>query len=86
MLSQTTATASSFFMRWRPLTANILTVAFVYCFVKITQKELRGEEVGRLTYLWLIVMVSSFLLYELYHFEDACGQATLSLCIYRSWD
>ena len=32
----------------------------------ITQKELRGEEDGRLTYLWLIVMVLSFMLYGLY--------------------
>ena len=46
------------------LIANILTV-FVYCFVTITQKELRGEEDGRLTYLWLIVMVLSFMLYGL---------------------
>ena len=33
------------------LTANVLTVTLVYCFAKITQKELNGEEEGRLTYL-----------------------------------
>jgi hypothetical protein len=48
------------------LTANVLTVTFVYCFVKFTQKELKGEEVGRLTYLWLIIMVFLFMLYGLY--------------------
>jgi len=31
------------------LIANVLTVAFVYCFAKVHQKELRGEEKGRLT-------------------------------------
>ena len=44
----------------------MLTVTFVYCFVKLTQKELKGEEVGRLTYLWLIIMVFLFMLYGLY--------------------
>ena len=48
------------------LTANVLTVTFVYCFVKLTQKELKGEEVGRLTYLWLIIMVFLFMLYGPY--------------------
>ena len=66
MLPQTTATASFFHAMAPILTGNILTVAFVYCFVTITQKELRGEEDGRLTYLWLIVMVLSFMLYGLY--------------------
>ena len=66
MLPQTTATASFFHAMAPILTANILTVAFVYCFVKVTVKELRGEEDGRLTYLWLIVMVLSFMLYGLY--------------------
>ena len=47
------------------LSANILTVTFVYSFVKITQNELRGEEVGRLTCLWLIVLVFLFMLYGL---------------------
>ena len=48
------------------LTANGLTVTFVYCFVNLTQKELKGEEVGRLTYLWLIIMLFLFMLYGLY--------------------
>jgi hypothetical protein len=48
------------------LVANILTVAFVYAFVKIDQKERSGEEEGRGTYLWLIVLVNWFMLYGLY--------------------
>ena len=41
-------------------------VAFVYAFSKIHQKELTGEEEGRLTYLWLIILVLLFMLYGLY--------------------
>jgi hypothetical protein len=48
------------------LIANVLTVAFVYSFVKIHQKEMHGEEEGRLTYLWLIIMVFLFMLFGLY--------------------
>ena len=33
---------------------------------KIHQKELAGEEEGRLTYLWLIIMVFLFMIYGLY--------------------
>ena len=43
-----------------------MTVAFVYAFAKIHQKELTGEEEGRLTYLWLIILVFLFMLYGLY--------------------
>ncbi len=39
---------------------------FVYSFVKITQKERSGEEEGRGTYLWLIILVLLFMLYGLY--------------------
>ena len=57
----------AFFQAMAPiLTANVLTVAFVYCFTKIHQKELVWEEEGRLTYLWLIVLVFLFMLYGLY--------------------
>ena len=57
----------AFFLATAPaLTANVLTVTLVYCFAKITQKELNGEEEGRLTYLWLIVLVLLFMLYGLY--------------------
>ena len=57
----------AFFLAMAPaLTANVLTVTLVYCFAKITQKELNGEEEGRLTYLWLIVLVLLFMLYGLY--------------------
>jgi hypothetical protein len=66
MLGHTAGTAS-FFQATAPiLIANLLTVAFVYSFVKIHQKELTGEEEGRLTYLWLIVLVFSFMLYGLH--------------------
>ena len=44
----------------------MLTVAFVYAFSKIHQKELTGEEEGRLTYRWLIILVLLFMLYGLY--------------------
>ena len=57
----------SFFQAMAPvLIANVLTVAFVYAFAKIHQKELTGEEEGRLTYLWLIILVFLFMLYGLY--------------------
>jgi hypothetical protein len=36
------------------------------CFAKIHQKELAGEDEGRLTYLWLIILVLLFMLYGLY--------------------
>jgi hypothetical protein len=56
----------SFFHALAPaLVANVLTVVFVYCFAMINQREKRGEE-GRLTHLWLIVMVLFFMLYGLY--------------------
>ena len=48
------------------LIANVLTVAFVYSFVKIGQKERSGEENGRGNYLWLILLVLLFVLYGLY--------------------
>jgi hypothetical protein len=48
------------------LIANVLTVTFVYCFAKISQKELRGEEEGKLPYLWLLILVFLFMLYGLY--------------------
>ena len=66
MLQHATDTVS-FFQAMAPiLIANVLTVTFVYCFAKIHQKELAGEEEGRLTYLWLIIIVFLFMLYGLY--------------------
>ena len=50
----------------KTLIANVLTVVFVYCFAVIGQQERSGDEGGRLTYLWLIVMVFMFMLYGLY--------------------
>ena len=56
-----------FFKAMAPvLIANVLTVTFVYCFAKISQLEQKGEEEGRLTYLWLLVLVFLFMLYGLY--------------------
>jgi hypothetical protein len=49
-----------------PEAALSTSVTFVYCFAKIHQKECIGEEEGRLTYLWLIVLVFVFMLYGLY--------------------
>jgi len=58
---------ASFFNAMAPgLVANILTVVFVYSFVKISQKERSGEEEGRGTYLWLILLVFFFMLYGIY--------------------
>ena len=57
----------SFFHALAPaLTANILTAVLVYCFALIEKQERSGAEEGRLTYLWLIVMVFMFMLYGLY--------------------
>ncbi|MGB0058453.1 MAG: hypothetical protein WBQ20_17220, partial [Methyloceanibacter sp.] len=56
-----------FFQAMAPLLiANVLMVTFVYCFSKIHQKELAGEEEGRLTYLWLIILILLFMLYGLF--------------------
>ena len=66
MLEHATGTVF-FFQAMAPvLIANVLTVAFVYAFSKIHQTELTGEEGGRLTYLWLIILVFLFMLYGLY--------------------
>jgi hypothetical protein len=57
----------AFFQAMAPvLIANVLTVAFVYCFAKVHQKEPEGVEQGRFTYLRLIVLVFLFMLYGLY--------------------
>ena len=46
MLEHATGTAP-FFQAMAPiLIANVLTVAFVYCFVKIHQRELAGKSEG----------------------------------------
>ena len=60
------ATGTVAFFHAKPvLTANVLTVAFVYCFAKIHQKELAEEKVTSLN-LWLIILVFLFMLYRLY--------------------
>jgi hypothetical protein len=66
MLEHATDTVSFFQAMVPILIANVLTVTFVYCFAKIHEKELAGDEKGRLTYLWLIIMVFLFMLYGLY--------------------
>ena len=67
MLEHATGTASFFEAMAPILLANVLTVAFVYALSKIHQKELTGEEEGRLTYLWLISLVFLFMLYGLHN-------------------
>ncbi|MGA7372889.1 MAG: hypothetical protein WBW37_09755 [Methyloceanibacter sp.] len=57
----------AFFQAMAPvLIANVLTVAFVYPSRKFNRRELAGEEGGCLTYMWLIVLVFSFMPYGLY--------------------
>lgn len=57
---------AAFFHAMAPaLTANILTVTFVYCFAQVARSERRGDE-GRATHLWLIVMILMFILYGVY--------------------
>ncbi len=66
MVQQISGTVAFFKAMAPVLIANVLTITFVYCFAKISQKELRGEEEGKLSYLWLIVLVFLFMLYGLY--------------------
>lgn len=66
MLESVSGTVAFFKAMAPVLTANLLTVTFVYCIAKYSQKELRGEEEGQLTYLWLIVVVLLFVLYGFY--------------------
>lgn len=47
------------------LTANLLTVTFVYCVARVTQMERNGQE-GRGTHLWLTTLVLLFALYGFY--------------------
>jgi hypothetical protein len=61
---------AAFFHAMAPtLTANLLTVTFVYCCAKVAQSERRGEE-GRLTYLWLMALVLMFMLYGFYTWKN----------------
>jgi hypothetical protein len=66
MVQQISGTVAFFKSMAPVLIANLLTVTFVYCFAKITQLEQKGEEEGRLTYLWLPVLVFGFMFYGLY--------------------
>jgi len=50
------------------LTANLLTVSFVYCVARITQMERDGQE-GRVTHLWFTALVLPFALYGFYVWE-----------------
>ena len=56
----------AFFQAMAPALANVLTSPSSTASQRFTQKELKGEEEGRLTYLWLIVIVILFMLYGLY--------------------
>ena len=61
------AETQAFFHALAPaLTANVLTVVFVYCFAEMGRQERSGKEEGRLTYLWPIVMILMSMLYGLY--------------------
>jgi len=64
----TDPTVSFFHALAPPLVANVLTVALVYCFAMINQREKRGEK-GRLTHICLIVMVFFLMLYGLYTWD-----------------
>jgi len=67
MVVQQISGTVDFFKAMAPLlVANILTVTFVYCFAKISQLEKNREEKGKLTYLWLLILVFLFMLYGLY--------------------
>ena len=67
MVVQQISGTAAFFKAMAPLlVANILTVTFVYCFAKISQLAQNREEEGKLTYLWLLVLVFLFMLYGLY--------------------
>jgi hypothetical protein len=66
MVQQISGTVAFFKAMPPVLMANVLTVTFVYCFAKVSQKERRGEEEGLLTYLWLIILVFLFMLYGLH--------------------
>ena len=62
--------SAAFFHEMAPtLTANLLTVTFVFCLARIAHGEGKGEE-GRLHYLWLIVMVLLTALYGLYTWRN----------------
>jgi hypothetical protein len=66
MVQQISGTVAFFKAMAPVLIANVLTVTFVYCFAKVSQQEQKGEEEGRLTYLWLLLLVFLFMLYGLY--------------------
>ena len=61
MVQQISGTVAFFKATAPVLIANVLTITFVNCFAK-SSKELRGEEEGKLSYLWLIVLVFLFML------------------------
>jgi hypothetical protein len=67
MIVQQITGNAAFFKAMAPvLTANILTITFVYCFAKISLKEREGVEEGKLTYLWLLLLVLLFMMYGMY--------------------
>ena len=57
----------AFFHAMAPiLTANILTVTFVYSLSRVTQMERDGKEDGRAAFIWLATLVLVFVLYGFY--------------------
>jgi hypothetical protein len=63
MVEHASGTVAFFHVKAPVLIANVLTVAFVYCFAKIHQ---RRNSLERRKVLWLIIMVFLFMLYGLY--------------------
>ena len=62
---------SAFFHAMAPiLTANLLTILLLYCFVGVSRPGARRQE-GYLTQLWLITMVLMFALYGFYTWRGA---------------
>jgi hypothetical protein len=56
-----------FFYAMAPiLTANMLTIAFVYSVSRVTQMERDGKEDGRGAFIWLATLVLIFVLYGFY--------------------
>ncbi len=61
MVQQISGTVAFFKAMAPVLIANVLTVTFVYCFAKISQKERRSQEESLLAYLWLLILVFLFM-------------------------
>ena len=62
MIVQQISGTVAFFKAMTPFSSRTYSpLPLYYCFAKITQLEQRGEEEGRLTYIWLLVLVFVFM-------------------------